>query len=178
MNTKSDITEKLEGTSKNHKSLSRSFIKELIIFIKSNIDDITVVRNLFKLDTNFYRKFCAGLEKNDDNTIITDNLYYKNFARLIKFGLIHKTSSNFPKGLSLISINPNSEFLLTEKYKYLDLYVQEKQKLIKKMIVSFELEDLYIYLRFFTERKIPKKYLSLISFDDMIVIANDLVIQQ
>lgn len=177
MNTKYELIEKLKNDSLKHKSLSRSFIRELSTFLESNLDDVKIVSSLFKLDTNFYRTFCKGLAKNDDNSIVSDNSYYKNFARLIKFRLIHKNSSNFPKGLSLISINPNAEFLLSDKYKYLDLYIQEKELLMNKMINNIELTDFYIYLRFFSERKVSKNDLSKISFEDIIIVKNNLAIQ-
>ena len=143
--------ETLKSQSKKHTSLKRSFINELSDFLKYMLEkkkeSFPLVNNKLILNIKFYSEFCSKIAINTQDNIKNENEYYKNFLRLKKFGLIHIKSSNFPKALTLISINPNPNYFLSNAYEFLDDFIIEKQQLINKMQEEYDLlENLYIYL--------------------------------
>ena len=108
------ILTNFKDEAKKHTAFEKNFIVRLIKIIEKNKDSMTIVNNKFKFDTIFFSNFIKDIDKNKD-----DNYYYKNFNRLKKFNIIHKSSSYFPKNLSLISINPNQISLLIDNFKLL-----------------------------------------------------------
>lgn len=162
----------LKEASKKHSSLRRSFINELCEFMKTMENSINIVNKKFKLNSQFFYEFCNTVANN--NTEMNENEYYKHFLRLKKFGLIHKNSSNFPKALTLISINPNPKFFLTEAYSSLDRFKMEKKLLINNIQDKLNLEDLYIYLRLYSEKVLKKSELESIDLQNIIKINKNL----
>ena len=174
--------ETLKSQSKKHTSLKRSFINELSDFLKYMLEkkkeSFPLVNNKLILNIKFYSEFCSKIAINTQDNIKNENEYYKNFLRLKKFGLIHIKSSNFPKALTLISINPNPNYFLSNAYEFLDDFIIEKQQLINKMQEEYDLlENLYIYLRLYTNKMLGRRELSLLDFKNTIYINNNMIIQ-
>ena len=174
--------ETLKSQSKKHTSLKRSFINELNDFLKYMLEkkkeSFPLVNNKLILNIKFYSEFCSKIAINTQDNIKNENEYYKNFLRLKKFGLIHIKSSNFPKALTLISINPNPNYFLSNAYEFLDDFIIEKQQLINKMQEEYDLlENLYIYLRLYTNKMLGRRELSLLDFKNTIYINNNMIIQ-
>lgn len=174
--------ETLNSQSKKHTSLKRFFIKELcdflIYMLENENEKFPLANNKLILNVKFYSVFCSKISSNTQDTIISENEYYKSFLRLKKFGLIHIKSSNFPKALTLISINPNPNYFLSNAYKFLDDFIIEKQQLINKMKEKDDLlENLYIYLRLYTNKLMGRKELALLDFKSTIYINNNMIIQ-
>ena len=132
------ILTNFKDEAKKHKTFEKNFIVRLIKIIEKNKDSMTIVNNKFKFDTIFFSNFIKDIDKNKD-----DNYYYKNFNRLKKFNIIHKSSSYFPKNLSLISINPNQISLLIDNFKLIDTFYKEivevKDMLLFQGVLAFEL---------------------------------------
>ena len=135
------ILTNFKDEAKNHKTFEKNFIVRLIKIIEKNKDSMTIVNNKFKFDTIFFSNFIKDIDKNKD-----DNYYYKNFNRLKKFNIIHKSSSYFNKNLSLISINPNKISLLIDNFKLIDTFYKEIVEVKDKLHIK---EYLYLYLRLF-----------------------------
>jgi hypothetical protein len=107
MASKKDIIfNKFSSTLKKIKQFSPTFSITLTKYISKNLDLIEIYSDQFVFNKTFYQMFTEVVDINIDNTK-TENLYYKNFKRLKRFGLIHKSSSDYPKGKNLVSINPN-----------------------------------------------------------------------
>jgi len=177
MNTQLDETflitiNTLKVVSRKHTSLKRSFINELCEFMKTTIINIDIINKKLKLNSQFFYEFCNIIVRN--NNEMDENEYYKHFLRLKKFSLIHKLSSNFPKALTLISINPNPKFFLSEAYSSLDQFKREKEFLIKNIQDQLKLEDLYIYLRLYSEKILKKKELEFMTIENVIKVNENL----
>ena len=176
----SEVLEQLVIGMKKHSSIDAKFRKELELFINQNLTSIKVIAKKFKFDVEFYRLFINQVLKDQPGSAVDENRYYKNFKRLKKFQLIHKTSAySFSKSLSLISINPNHTSLLTFEFSKLDLFVQNREKLIRKIALNdkFVLYYLYIYLRCYTINPLSKRELESILQENVIRLKENLVIQ-
>lgn len=125
------ILTNFKDEAKKHKTFEKNFIVRLIKIIEKNKDSMTIVNNKFKFDTIFFSNFIKDIDKNKD-----DNYYYKNFNRLKKFNIIHKSSSYFPKNLSLISINPNQISLLIDNFKLIDTFYKEIVEVKDKLHIN------------------------------------------
>lgn len=165
---------------KQHISIDAKFRNELIEFIKKHIDTLTIISKKFKFDIDFYQLFVKDKLKDESGSAIDEDRYYKNFKRLKKFSLIHKSSAySFLKSLSLVSINPNHSSLLSSDFSQLDLFVKERKNIIEKIqnTDKYLLYYLYIYLRCFAIKPLSKKELHSIQIDNMIYIRNNVVVQ-
>ena len=147
---------------KKHTTFEKSFITRLIKIIEKNKDSMIILNNKFKFDTIFFSNFIKDIDKNKD-----DNYYYKNFNRLKKFNIIHKSSSYFPKNLSLISINPNQISLLIDNFKLIDTFYKEIVEVKDKLHIK---EYLYLYLRLFHIYPMTQQQLASIKINNIIVI--------
>lgn len=165
---------------KKHSSIDAKFRNELIEFIKKNVNTMIVISKKFKFDIHFYRLFVEDKLKDESGSIIDEDRYYKNFKRLKKFSLIHKSSAySFTKSLSLISINPNHTSLLSSDFSQLDLFIKERKNIIEKIqqYNKYLLYYLYIYLRCFAIKPLSKKELQCIQVDNILYLSNDVVVQ-
>lgn len=154
------ILTNFKDEAKKHKTFEKNFIVRLIKIIEKNKDSMTIVNNKFKFDTIFFSNFIKDIDKNKD-----DNYYYKNFNRLKKFNIIHKSSSYFPKNLSLISINPNQISLLIDNFKLIDTFYKEIVEVKDKLHIK---EYLYLYLRLFHIYPMTQQQLTSIKTNNII----------
>jgi hypothetical protein len=154
------ILTNFKDEAKKHKAFEKNFIVRLIKIIEKNKDSMTIVNNKFKFDTIFFSNFIKDIDKNKD-----DNYYYKNFNRLKKFNIIHKSSSYFPKNLSLISINPNQISLLIDNFKLIDTFYKEIVEVKDKLHIK---EYLYLYLRLFHIYPMTQQQLASIKTNNII----------
>lgn len=161
------MSEKIEQILANFKDevkkytiFEKNFIVRLIKIIEKNKDSMIIVNNKFKFDTIFFSNFIKDIDKNKD-----DNYYYKNFNRLKKFNIIHKSSSYFPKNLSLISINPNQISLLIDNFKLIDTFYKEIIEIKDKLHIK---EYLYLYLRLFHIYPMTQQQLASIKINNII----------
>ena len=145
---------------KKHTTFEKSFITRLIKIIEKNKDSMIILNNKFKFDTIFFSNFIKDIDKNKD-----DSYYYKNFNRLKKFNIIHKSSSYFPKNLSLISINPNHISLLIDNFKLIDTFYNEIIEVRSKLHLK---EYLYLYLRLFHIYPMTQQQLASIKINNII----------
>lgn len=167
----------LEENSKKHRALKRSFINELCNFLKNEQTHFTIINERFKFNLEFFSIYCEKITKAERDNTKSENEYYKNFARLLKYRLIHNRSANYPKALRLISINPNPKFFLSEGYKYLDQFILHKQKMIQNINNCIDpLQNIYIYLRLFAKKIFHKRELALFKFENIITIKDNLIV--
>lgn len=173
------VIETLENGMKKHTSISVSFRKELLSFVKKNITEVQVVANKFKFDVTFFELFSKQLEKDSDGKIIDEKNYYKHFNRLRKFKLIHQRSSSFARSLALKSINPNHHSLLIDDFTKLDDFIATREKIIFLMNSKndYSLHYFYIYLRIFALETLPKKELEDFRVKNIIPLAKNKTIQ-
>jgi len=165
---------------KQHSSIDAKFRNELIEFLKKNGDYLTIISKKFKFDINFYQLFVKDKLQDKSGSVVDEDRYYKNFKRLKKFDLIHKSSAySFSRSLSLVSINPNHTSLLSSEFSQLDLFIKERKNIIEKIQCNdkYLLYYLYIYLRCFAIKPLSKKELHSIHIDNIIYLRNDVVVQ-
>lgn len=167
----------LEENSKKHKALKRSFINELCNFLKNEETHFPIINGRFKFNLEFFSIYCEKITKAERDNTKLENEYYKNFARLLKYRLVHNRSANYPKALRLISINPNPKFFLSESYKYLDQFIHHKQKMVQDLNSCIDpLQNIYIYLRLFAKKTFNKRELALFKFENIITIKDNLIV--
>lgn len=165
---------------KKHSSIDAKFRNELIEFIKKNGDSLAIISKKFKFDINFYQLFVKDKLQDKSGSAIDEDRYYKNFKRLKKFSLIHKSSAySFLKSLSLVSINPNHTSLLSSEFSQLDLFIKERKKIIEKIQHNdkYLLYYLYIYLRCFAIKPLSKRELQSMRIENLIYLRHDIVVQ-
>lgn len=152
--------------------------KWILEVVKLNINEVRLVNKKFIFNRYFYDVFLMYVKNNHSqydrrkSEIKLDKQLYKLFNMLMRYAIIHKRSSFYPKSLMLISINPNPFNLLNIKFSDLDIF--------SNAISNFEqdengdkLEKLYIYLRLFNPRPFSKLMLETLLIDDVISISND-----
>ena len=118
--------------------------------------------SLFKLEAKFFKSFIKKMkiEKKSED----DREYIKMIYTLKRHLLIHPASSNFPKALSLVSINKNHKCLISNNYSFVDQFIKAKKDLLVEYwdIVSIDRKKilLYIYFRIFHIRafSIPRLF--------------------
>lgn len=165
---------------KQHPSIDARFRNELVTFISNNSSSMKVIAKKYKFDIDFYKLFIKEVLNDHPGTSIDESRYYKNFKRLKKFKLIHKSSAySFSKSLSLISINPNHVSLLTYEFEKIDLFVKQRKNIIEKISLNnqYVLYYVYIYLRCFTIRPLSKYELGSILQEHTIILNKSLVAQ-
>lgn len=155
---------------KKHPSIDATFRRMLLTCIKKHMKEVPVVKNKFKINTQFFSWFIVdmGLDKRSD--IKEEKNLYRNFLRLKRFRLVHpKSASFFPKSLTLLSINPNHYSLLVGGLSNLDVFT-EARKILLKMLKKDETikEAIYIYLRLFHILPFGAAQLKDIQKDDII----------
>ncbi len=150
---------------KKHTTIDKSFIARLIKIIEKNKDSMLFVNNKFKFDTTFFTNFIKDIDKSKE-----DSYYYKNFNRLKKFNIIHKSSSYFPKNLSLISINPNHISLLIDNFKLIDTFYNEIIEVRSKLHLK---EYLYLYLRLFHIYPMTQQQLGSVKINNIIALEHN-----
>lgn len=174
-----EIIDNLEIGMKKHSSIDAAFRKELLSFVSKNIESIRIVGNKLKLDIAFFNLFTQKLDTNNHVKSYDENKYYKNFARLKKFNLIHQRSaSSFAKSLTLKSINPNHTSLLVDDFEKIDIFASSKEFVldhIKKNDYS-SLSYLYVYLRLFALQPLPQSLLGALEGQNIISLAQNLCI--
>jgi len=174
-----EIINNLEIGMKKHSSIDAAFRKELLSFISTNSENMKIVGNKLKLNIAFFDLFTKKLDKNNQVKSYDENKYYKNFARLKKFNLVHQRSaSSFAKSLTLKSINPNHTSLLVDDFEKIDIFASSKQfvlDLIKKNDQS-SLSYLYVYLRLFAMQPMPQTLLGVLEGQNIISLAPNLCI--
>ena len=122
------ILTNFKDEAKKHKTFEKNFIVRLIKIIEKNKDSMTIVNNKFKFDTIFFSNFIKDIDKNKD-----DNYYYKNFNRLKKFNIIHKSSSYFPKNKKEYSYG---QFIIEEGILYFSDNSIENADVIQEPSIS------------------------------------------
>ncbi len=133
---------------------------------------------LFKLEASFFKSFIKKMkiEKKSQN----DREYIKMIYTLKRRLFIHPASSNFPKALSLVSINKNHNCLISNNYAFVDQFIKTKKDLLSEYW-STEKKDrrkilLYIYFRIFHIRPYSIRELERIDFEHMIKISSNKVL--
>jgi len=159
------VLENFKEEIKKHSVLDIAFIARLIKIIEKNKDSMIIVNNKFKLDRTFFSNFIKDIDKSKD-----DCYYYKNFNKLKKFNIIHKSSSYFPKNLSLISINPNHISLLADNFKLVDTFFKEIADVRSKLHIK---EYIYLYLRLFHIYPMTPQQLASIKINNIISLEHD-----
>lgn len=142
-----------------HPSISGQFKNLLLEVLKNEQETVKIISNKFKLDIKFLKVFIDLANKHlkpktDAEHTKYDKMLYREFKRLKKFELIHKSSVSYlPRNLVLVSINPNHTVLFANSYSKLDR--------VNKAIVEYEndseniseksniLQQIYFYLRLF-----------------------------
>ena len=162
------IFKKFSRSLKKIKQFSPMFSVTLNKYLAKNLDLIEIRSDQFIFKKSFYQMFVDEVGIDIDNTK-TENLYYKNFKRLKRFGLIHKSSSDYPKGKSFVSINPNDMCLLSDDFDKMDIFCSGRKYVIDKMQKG-DIRYLYIYLRFFYVDPIQKAVLSKLTWNDVFII--------
>jgi len=153
---------------KNAKQLSPTFAVTLKNYLANNLDLVEIRSDQFIFNKSFYQMFIEEVGIDIDNTK-TENLYYKNFKRLKRFDLIHKTSSDYPKGKSLVSINPNDISLLSDDFSKMDSFIACRKYVISK-IQEGDMRYLYIYLRLFHIDPMLEAVLSKLTWNEVFAI--------
>lgn len=133
------------GLGKDHRNM---FLNSL-----RNYNDLEIVAGKPVLNKKFYAHFSEG-HKLD---ALTDGgkeekMLYKFFAKLKKLGLIHQRSANFPKALSIVSLNPNIASLYRVSLSHISKYTRAKSHHydnIEGMRIDMKIAMLYTDLRLF-----------------------------
>ena len=110
------------------------------------------VKKLFIFNRKFYEDIIAELP-----VFIDDHTYYKEFAKLIKYNIIHPRSANYPLSFQLKSINPNHKSLSRADLKKLIEFQKSKNSFKDDIGLKEKLEDIYTYLRFFSIHPLGKR---------------------
>ncbi|MEA2019276.1 MAG: tyrosine-type recombinase/integrase [Campylobacterota bacterium] len=170
----------LEEGIKRHSSIDAKFRKELLSVLKLNNDKIKIIKNKFKLDVEFYKLFVESQLNGDIGNSKNENRYYKNFKRLKKFNLVHKSSAySLSRSLSLVSINPNHTSLLSDRFSTVDVFARERNRIIQKINQAdkYQYVYIYIYLRCFTINPLSKIKLENILINNIIQLEDNLALQ-
>ena len=162
------IFKKFSNSLKKNKKFSPTFSVTLNKYILENLDSIEIRSDQFIFKKSFYQMFLEKVNIDIDNTK-TENLYYKNFKRLKRFSLIHKTSSDYPKSKSFISINPNDMCLVGDDFDKMDIFCISRKYVIGKMQEE-DMRYLYIYLRFFHIDPMLQAVLSKLTWNEVFAI--------
>jgi integrase len=139
----------IRSITKKRKQVFLEIIKE------DNSLDVVIPRGtknpLFKLEASFFKAFIKKMKiekKSNDDKEYTKMLY-----TLKRRLLIHPASSNFPKALSLVSINKNHNCLISNNYGFVDQFIKAKKDLISDYSNTIDMDRkrnlLYIYFRIF-----------------------------
>lgn len=162
------IFNKFSSNLKKNKKFSPTFSVTLNKYLSKNLDSIEISSGQFVFRKSFYQIFLEEVSIDIDNTK-TENLYYKNFKRLKRFGLIHKTSSDYPKGKSFVSVNPNDMCLLSDDFAKMDIFCNSRKYVIDKMQEG-DMRYLYIFLRFFHIDPLLEAVLSKLTWNEVFAI--------
>lgn len=122
------LTEKIKKV----RTINASFRNKFLKSIESFDDEIKVVSGKFVLKPKFYEHL---IKSNNLNEKMQDeNKAWKHlFDECRKAKLIHKSSSYFPKGLRIVSINPNVPSLFSVGYTSVDQYIKNRAELYSKV---------------------------------------------
>lgn len=169
-----------------HPSISGQFKNLLFMVLKSEQETVKIVSNQFKLDIQFLKVFIDLANKHlksktDAEHTKNDKMLYREFKRLKKFELIHKSSVSYlPRNLVLVSINPNHNALLSKSYSKLDK--------LDKAITAYEthckilhqgpniLHHIYAYLRLFHIIPFTPSVLEKICWKDLVFTPTSMVV--
>jgi len=167
---KTKVLKKFLSDIKTIKQLSPTFTVTLKKYLQENIDSLEIRSDQFIFNKSFYKLFveCVNI---DINNTKTENLFYINFKRLKRFGLIHPASSNYPKGKSIVSINPNNICLIDDNFDKMDMFIKARQYVMNKM-KDGDIGYLYLYLKFFHAEPLAEAVLSKLIWSDVIVISD------
>lgn len=169
-----------------HPSISGQFKNLLLMALKNEQEIVKIVAGQFKLDIQFLKVFINLANeqlkpKSDAEHTKYDKMLYREFKRLKKFELIHKSSVAYmPRNLVLVSINPNHNALLSKSYSKLDR--------LDKAIATYEehcnlervdanvLQQIYVYLRLFHIIPFTLSVLEKVCWKDLVFTPSGMVV--
>jgi len=173
----------LEKELKSIRSITKKRKQGFIAAIKEDVSLNIVIprgtkKSLFKLEAKFFKSFIKKMkiEKKSED----DREYIKMIYTLKRHLLIHPASSNFPKALSLVSINKNHKCLISNNYSFVDQFIKTKKDLLAEYWDTASIDRkkilLYIYFRIFHIRAFSIRELERIDFEHIIKISSKKVL--
>lgn len=166
----------LEGKMKGKRGLGKDHRN---MFLKSlrSYNDLKFVAGKPVLSKKFYAHFSEE-HKLD---ALTDSgkeekMLYKFFAKLKKLGLIHQRSANFPKALSIISLNPNITSLYRVSLSHISKFTRAKSHhydYVEMMRLDEKIAMLYTDLRLFQMQPLYHNELRSVKSSDIFFLDED-----
>ena len=97
-------------------------IRKMVINSLASYDNLKITAGKPHLNRKFYAHFLEEHKLNDSIKPKKEKQLHSFFSKLAKYGIIHKNSSMFKKGLSVISLNKNPVSLHQVSLNHVDNY--------------------------------------------------------
>ena len=126
--------------------------KQMLVSALESCDDLKITAGKPHLNRKFYAHFVEEHKLDDSIEPKQEKKLSKFFFALAKHGIIHKNSSMFKKGLSVISLNKNPVSLHQTSLSHIDYYktvVSRHYDGVADISADEKLKLLYIDMRLF-----------------------------
>lgn len=150
--------------------------RQMFLSSLESYDELKITAGKPQLNRKFYAHFIEEHKLNDSIEPKQEKKLSKFFFALAKLGIIHKNSSMFKKGLSVISLNKNHVSLHQVNLSYVDNYktvVNRHYNGIVDMSADEKQRLLYVDMRLFQMQPMQHNELLKMKCNDVIFISDD-----
>ena len=172
------VVNTLERKLKKIKSIKSKYKNDLIKDIRNYKGTLKIVRGKLILNADFIGEIIKS-QKLNNKSDAENRVWKKLFQVCHKKGLIHKRSSYFSIGLSIVSINPNIPSLYSVKLSHIDNYLNCRDTLydgVEELSLDEKNKVAYRDLRLYQLMPLSDKELSKISTKEITFIDKETAI--
>ncbi len=153
--------------------------RDMFIPSLESYDDLKITAGKPHLNRKFYAHFVEEHKLNDSIEPKKEKQLHSFFSKLTKHGIIHKSSSMYRKGLSVVSLNKNPTSLHQVSINHLDNYntvVNKHYDGVADMSLDEKCKLLYVDLRLFQMQPLQASERITVKFSDIIFISDNIAI--
>ena len=150
--------------------------RQMFVSSLESYDDLKITAGKPYLDRKFYAHFVKENKLNDSIEPKQEKKLFNFFSKLAKYGIIHKSSSMFKKGLSVISLNKNPVSLHQVSLSHIDNYktvISKHYNGIADMSADEKQRLLYVDIRLFQMQPLQLSERRKIKCSDVIFVGDD-----
>lgn len=151
-------------------------IRQMFVTSLERYDDLKITASKPCLNLRFYDYFVRENKLNDLIDPKQEKKLFSFFSKLVKYGIIHKKSSMYRKGLSVVSVNKNPASLHQVSLNYIDNFktIRDRHyKNISNMSLNEKRKLLYIDMRLFQMQPLKHKECRRVNSRNILFISDD-----
>ena len=175
INQKSTVIETVVDKMVGKRGLDKDTRKMFVGSLES-CSDLKIVAGKPQLNRKFYADFVKEHKLDDSIEPKQEKSLFKFFSKLAKYGIIHKNSSMFRKGLSVISLNKNPASLHQVSLSHIDNFktvVDGHYHNIANMSADEKLRLLYVDMCLLQMQALQSTECKRIRYSDVIFLSKD-----